>query len=971
MDEDTERTIVGAETAYFTDSEATLRDSRQRFRAGDVILGQYEVLEELGQGGMGVVYRCMDRVSGTEVAVKALPPELSHSAESMEDIRDNFQLVHSLIHQNIAACLSLAKDKNTGDYYLVMEMVAGKSLALWIRARRRESSLSLEAALPILRQVAVALDFAHGKRVMHRDVKPANIMVEDDGTVKVLDFGIAAQIRSSMTRVSMAFTEQSGTRLYKAPEQWRSRPQGAATDQYALAVTAYEMLSGRLPFDDDDPAVLREMVLKEKPLPIEGIPDGANNALLRALGKDPKERFGSCEDFVQALGGEKKSGGSVKRRERTEASGEEALINELLMTKVRIKRIREAFDGDKLDRGQTFGEHLDEFRDKCEAGDAAFDSRLYSNARHLYDEALAAHRWIEESTPLRTKASSAMAEARSAREKALDDVNDVRVRALSQYDDAERTLQSGERSYEAGSFEEADKEFRSASLCFSNVIQTARKEHFRELEESAQTAAKSGKEADWRRVLVLAEEMKPIDSVAAKKWHVEAEANLMSSLMLKATVNGREVEACVDGRADKTPLVLKKLRKGDTLAIRMTYEGEDGIYIGTVNLTVDWNGEKNIAVPLRNFTSTVSLPGDVKLELVKVEKGDFMMGSPSTDNDRDSDETQHRVYITRDFWLGKYEVTQEQYQAVMGGNPSFFDCDDRYPVECVSWYQAMEFCYRLTDRERAAGLLPEGYEYTLPTEAQWEYAAHGGNKSMGYKYSGSDNLDEVGWYVDNSGGFGGKTTHPVGEKAPNELGLYDMSGNVREWCRDHCEWKSEVMSDTYCDDVRDPLCSSGARCVNRGGDWGLSARLCRVASRCCSDPATCRSSIGFRVALAPSLVFLDSSEHPVSSSDLLSREDTKERQLQKDNAKDEILKQTEQMDTIKNESHLRGCLLLAMCFIFILVGVVVAVRGGLIGGAIYILIGLFTFLVWFYYYDSNEIKERAIASKNKTRRDKT
>ncbi|MBQ7179300.1 MAG: serine/threonine protein kinase, partial [Victivallales bacterium] len=194
MDEDSERTLAGAEPVRFTDSEATIRDRCQRFRVGDLIMGQYEVLEELGQGGMGVVYRCMDRVSGTEVAVKALPPELSHSADSMEDIRDNFQLVHSLIHQNIAACLTLAMDRSIGDYYLVMEMVSGRSLALWIRRRRREGTLSLEAALPILRQAALALDFAHRKHVMHRDVKPANIIVEDDGTVKVLDFGIAAQI---------------------------------------------------------------------------------------------------------------------------------------------------------------------------------------------------------------------------------------------------------------------------------------------------------------------------------------------------------------------------------------------------------------------------------------------------------------------------------------------------------------------------------------------------------------------------------------------------------------------------------------------------------------------------------------------------------------------------------------------------------------------------------------------------------
>ena len=190
----------------------------------------------------------------------------------------------------------------------------------------------------------------------------------------------------------------------------------------------------------------------------------------------------------------------------------------------------------------------------------------------------------------------------------------------------------------------------------------------------------------------------------------------------------------------------------------------------------------------------------------------------------------------------------------MCGNPSKFKNGGKYPVEKVSWKKAMDFCRRLTERELKAGHLPEGYVYTLPTEAQWEYAARGGNKSSGYKFSGSDKLDHVGWYNVNSGG---KTcmTHSVRGKSPNELGFYDMSGNVWEWCRDSCDYDKRsyaVKTDTYRDGISDPFSALGAWCVYRGGGYITSAERCRVAYRVCVPPGAMHEFLGFRVALAPS-----------------------------------------------------------------------------------------------------------------------
>ena len=280
-----------------------------RLATGELLLGRYEVLAELGQGGMGVVYKCFDKTGGVEVAVKGLPPEVSHDPASMEDIRDNFQLVSALRHPGIVGIRNLEADPKTGDYYLVMDMARGKSLRRWARAH--QDPKDCPAKLKIIAEIAEALDYAHGQKIMHRDIKPENVMIDEEGHAQVLDFGLASQIRSSMSRVSLVVRSQSGTPSYKAPEQWRGQPQNAATDQYALGVLAYELLAGYLPFDSEDLAILRMSVLSEPVAAIQDIPMHMNAALSRALAKNPSERFASCKDFVDALNG-KISGNAAK-----------------------------------------------------------------------------------------------------------------------------------------------------------------------------------------------------------------------------------------------------------------------------------------------------------------------------------------------------------------------------------------------------------------------------------------------------------------------------------------------------------------------------------------------------------------------------------------------------------------------------------------------------------------------------------
>jgi len=222
------------------------------------------------------------------------------------------------------------------------------------------------------------------------------------------------------------------------------------------------------------------------------------------------------------------------------------------------------------------------------------------------------------------------------------------------------------------------------------------------------------------------------------------------------------------------------------------------------------------------------------LAMLRVEPGTFTMGSPASESGRDSDEVQHDVTISKEYWLGRFEVTQGEWQTVMGSAPSIFKGNSRLPVEQVSWDDAMAFCQKLTETERSAGRLPEGYVYTLPTEAQWEYACRAGSTAA---YAGD--LDAMAWYDGNS------ETHPVGEKQMNAWGFHDMHGNVWEWCSD---WYGDYPAGSITDPTGP---SQGSDRVSRGGSWNGLASYFRSANRFRRFPGLRFNYLGFRLCLAP------------------------------------------------------------------------------------------------------------------------
>jgi formylglycine-generating enzyme len=250
---------------------------------------------------------------------------------------------------------------------------------------------------------------------------------------------------------------------------------------------------------------------------------------------------------------------------------------------------------------------------------------------------------------------------------------------------------------------------------------------------------------------------------------------------------------------------------------------------------VQEEAKDNNAAPLgENFT----VP-DLNLTMIWVEPGTFMMGSPETEERRVRTETQHQVTLTKGFYLGKYEVTQAQWERVMGSNPSNFKGADR-PVEQVSWGEAVEFCKKLTEMEKKAGRVPEGMAYQLPTEAQWEYACRAGTTTA---YSWGDSISSK------NASYGRREddgTTPVGKYLPNPWGFHDMHGNVYEWCAD---WYGAYPSGS----VTDPTGpASGSSRVLRGGSWDYGGTYLRSAERINYTPSHRHHALGFRVGFLPS-----------------------------------------------------------------------------------------------------------------------
>jgi len=981
-------------------ADNTINDAGTMRPGGGAALGRidkYELVRELGEGGFGAVYLAKDAVAKTDVAIKGLPPEVKHNNAELEGIRANFALVKRLRHPNIVAVTDLHLAQSVSyaskeveaklrvfpqDTMVVMDYAPGVTLAKW-RKQFPDGKVPLDSAVSVVRQVASALDYAHVQKVLHRDVKPANIMVEtgNDGslTARVLDFGLAAEIRSSMGRVSREIRDTSGTRPYMAPEQWLGKKQGPTTDQYALAVIFYELVVGEVPFasvfDCGDPAVMRLAVTTDEPAIPANLPKSVRRALAVALAKKPEERFATCGDFVTALEGKAK----VSRRgaEARRGGGRGALVAAVLLGTIACGAWwwmsgREGMkptlptglaarapsagvdpvpdvpsdpssderrtpssavmdtppnadgDGDAAVGGSVVPdpakdrERLGELRNNIFWKKRAVEQRKGELDKYRQDDDGLSGR-IANADELfgkiaRVEASESVAETEKAYLKLRDDADaldrelawladnrairdetrklagelaaldgelvrfNAKDLAYPAYAQGTGDRRQGKTAFDKGDFKTAKSKYGSAKDALLKAIDNSRKAL---VDNTLSNANQEYADSHWEKCIAECDKVLgwDADNARAKELKAEAESHLVPTAVLNVLVDGVPL---ADGERVKignatwiTPVVWGKgsIKEGGTYGGEVEYTRNGKRFIGTMeNFTVNWRGPRPITIALAEYVGpkhgaqkTLTLPGGATMEMIYVEPGSFMMGSPISEEGRLDNEAQHQVTLTKGFWLGKYEVTQKQWQSVMGDNPSRFKSPDR-PVENVSWEDCQKFIAKV-DAEARRQL---GGGARLPTEAEWEYACRAGADTSlpngeNLVVLGDRNgrgLNSIAWYGGNScvdfelsNGYdcsdwkekefaGSKAgTHNVGKKAANNWGFHDMIGNVYEWCSD---WYGEnYYKSSPSADPQGP--ASGVYRVLRGGSWNDFARLCRSANRVRYQPGYRNRIFGFRL----------------------------------------------------------------------------------------------------------------------------
>jgi formylglycine-generating enzyme required for sulfatase activity/serine/threonine protein kinase len=780
-----------------------------------LVFGQYVVLDKLGEGGMGVVLRARHRRMKRTVAIKVLSSAAMKQAGAVDRFHREVEAVAKLSHPNIVTAYDA--DEHRGMHYLAMEYVEGHDLASVVK---EHGPLPVQQAVECILQAARGLQYAHSKGIVHRDIKPGNLLLDKEGTVKILDMGLAriAGAEAALGGAEPLTTtgQVMGTCDYMAPEQSLDTHQAdARADIYSLGCTFYRLLTGNPPYQAETFAKLFLMHL-ESPIPSlcdarPDVPKTLDAVCQRMLAKKPENRYQSMTEVIADL---------------------EAVL------------------------GVSFGRStpvappaLPESPSESVSGTWAF---------------------LQEVAPRGTLTEQKKPPPTERTQPCLNPEQDTGPKA------------KGKGS--SSNFPAAPK---GPSHPFDRPPSPP-------LRKARATVARVG-----RKTLVLA--------------GLAGGLVLLLGIVLTFTLRqgtlvveideqlGKDVQVAVYQGGEKVQLVDAK--SGWRLSLSpgkydLAVEGgNDQVQLDWRTITVTRGGQVKVKVTLtpaplavapfdaqqarmyqdrwgQQLGVPVEITNSIGMKLVLIPPGEFMMGSPKELIEEElkahasdtrytewlpREGPQHRVRITKPFYLGTYLVTQEEYQRVMGNNPSAFSAagerkdavagqdTKRFPVENVSWDDAREFCRKLSEMpgEKAAG-----QRYRLPSEAQWQYACLAGSTGR-YSFSSGRNgvpkeseeqeLPDYGWFDGNSGG----NTHAVGLKRASAWGLYDMQGNVWEWCQDWYDKDYYAKSPT--DDPAGPL--GGSARVLRGGSCLIPASICRSAFRFSNGPGWRYFDLGFRVSL--------------------------------------------------------------------------------------------------------------------------
>jgi formylglycine-generating enzyme required for sulfatase activity len=746
---------------------------------------RYTIVKLLGRGGMGAVYEARHVTLEEHFAIKVLPYEFMARRDAVQRFQNEARVMAKLKHPNIVKVDDFSQ--TDGLYWLRMELARGDgkgNVSLQDMADANNGIVDQAVLLDVMEDVLKGIAYAHRNGVIHRDLKPANILLFPKSiggfTAKVSDYGLVKLLgeeflRSRVTQ-SVQMSLGGAGRHSLGDEKTEGGEKGTST-RALLGTWAYmspEQQEGAEATERSDVYSLGLMffqLLTGEKLSFR-LPSQIKEGVLTVW-----------DDFVA---------GSLENKPERRYADAGAMLKALEPVRKAIHTSAERKQREKVES------EIKAIREKAvravQSGDLETALSILKKAADTYPD----HKRLRDD----------IADV----QKRIADRNAARKRYRDGLEKAER-LTSAQKWDEAfGILTELASEFRDKPELNSKIADLKKKISDWDAER---------RRAEQRK----AEEERKKREEAEQKQREEAER--------------RRQEDAKKRREEQARLEANQLKRERSRRRFLMFGGIGGVIllIAVIAGALFGGGGEDSGPAIETTgtkeTQTFNLGGGVTLEMVYIPPGSFQMGSPNDEEGRYSDEGPVRRVTLDGFWMGKYPVTQAQYRAIMGSNPSHFTGDNR-PVESVSWNDAKEFFRKLSDRT--------GKTFTLPTEAQWEYACRAGTTT---RYSFGDDagrLGEYAWYSGNSN----SQTHPVGQKKPNAWGLYDMHGNVLEWCLDdwHDNYNGAPVDGSRWGD------GTGSGRVMRGGGWGFSAGLCRSACRPTWDTPEYRwYDYGFRAVM--------------------------------------------------------------------------------------------------------------------------
>lgn len=840
---------------------------------GFKVLNGVVLYAKVGQGGMGAVYRGRHVTLDVDLAVKCLKPQLAaESPDFVVRFEREARLAASFDHPNLVGVRD-AQHKD-GLHWLVMEFVRGES----VRERvQRKGPLPEPEALAILFGAASGLAEAHGRGIVHRDIKPDNLLVSTEGRVKVADLGLAKAQPGSGHSLSLQ-SAVMGTPQYMAPEQWDTPEVGPAADVWALGASMWFVLTGEHGITGQTFAAMARRV-QERDFPsfagLKGLRPAVADLLERCVQRDPVARFPSAKELLAALRplvaatdavlADAAAGSNRARLGDVTPPPRQALLR----IRAQLDTATSPRDSAALGAAPTIPSPGATVPMPPPASRRRGRGRLaFAFAGVLVLATGVAYGLGAFDPPTNWSEAEAVIQARRLYEQALQRLPepnglDAGIDALEQvlqlrpeFVEAKRRLaQALEKRAELRLEQDPDAAFgdaqRAVALDGANQAAVERLEQVRKrlgvrlLFGMRITSPADGEVVDGPRFVVRGKVTAPgVSSVDIALTMADGGSD-RPTRTVSAPVLAGEFTATVEA-FDAGPVLLG-LGATDRNGVRGGCLPSRALVPGVVGAL----GQPPVSVLPRTIVTSAGIT------MQPIPLGAFAMGSGKLALGSDDDEVLHQAVIGADYWLSATEVTRAQWQRVMGDEPwLLLGGDERadgvdlaaLPATGIPWTAAVAFCERVTERERLEGRLPRGYVYCLPTEAQWERAALGGGAGPFPHGEDWQLLATVAVFAD-----GETRSRPLGvaSRQPNAYGLYDMAGNVDEWCADLAEGLTSVTTEAYVDGLVDPWSRVGKNLLVRGGNFRSMPKDCRCAARQALPIETARDDLGLRLALAP------------------------------------------------------------------------------------------------------------------------